>query len=99
MENQMVNLKTMTFSYKRYKLIDIKNEDEVEVALEFIRPTFNFQLIFINKQKDRMIEILTNQRAFIYKRKTLEGNLVEWEYIKKIPEYSQEIQSNNDTLE
>ena len=48
--------------------------------------------MYFNKQKDRMVEVLQNYRAFFYKKVDLPGkpNQVHWELIRRIDDYPSE---------
>ena len=60
-------------SYKRWKLIEIMNESEVKTHFEYIHPSYGYQNVFFNKNKDRMIEVLMNYRTFFYRKVQVPG--------------------------
>lgn len=60
-------MKTLTFSARNWKYLEIKNEKEVQVYLEYIHPSYDAEWIYINKGMDKLIVMLSNYRTYLYK--------------------------------
>lgn len=78
------------------------DERTVKELMEFIHPGYtSVQEIFINKNMDRMVEVLVNKRTFIYKRgPPVPGkpeNFVRWEMIRRIFDYPVNLTMNEIT--
>lgn len=80
--------------------IEIKNEKEVQINLEYLHPNYKQQWIFLNDKKDRMVVILTNYRTFFFKAvpDTDDGSgksyKIRWEVIRQISDYPGELEND-----
>lgn len=87
-ENQNSFIKTTSYTIKRWINLEIKNEKEVQINLEYIHPSYAKEWIFINDKKDRMVVVLTNYRTYVYKavKETADGessaSKIRWEVIR-----------------
>jgi hypothetical protein len=69
-----------------FKYSEIISETEIKCHLDFIMPYFH-QFIYINDKQDRLIEVFSDDRCFIYKAEKKEGTHVKWQLIKKMMDY------------
>lgn len=79
------------------------SETEVKVHLEYIHPHFSdWQYVFLNKEKDRMIEVQSFFRCFFYRRVPVPGqpeHVCKWELIRRIADYPTDLQVDYQRLE
>jgi hypothetical protein len=76
------------------------NENEVKVQLDYVHPFYenDWQYIFINKEKDRMIEVLSFFRTFFYRKVAIPGqpeHMCKWELIRRIDDFPTDLYTGN----
>lgn len=74
----------------------------MRTVLEYVHPSYSYQQVFFNKEKDRMIEVLQNYRTFFYKRVQQPGqpeHMVKWELIRRVNDYPVELEIDNGRIE
>ena len=52
---------------REWKLIEIVSGRNVKEHFTFLHPCYEYQKLYFNNRKDKMIEALDNWRAFLYK--------------------------------
>ena len=91
-------MKRCEHDYRRWKVLSIKNENEVETVMEFTFPNFHQGTsLYFNENRDRMILKIVNFRTFIYKIHKYPGtstNEVYFELIRQIIEYPDELEND-----
>jgi hypothetical protein len=104
MPNQNSFIKTTTFTFKRWINLEIKNEKEVKINLEYVHPSYAKEWLFINEKKDRLIVILVNYRCFYYKAAALNDDpnrpyRIKWQVIRQINDYPGDLENDAQRLE
>lgn len=66
-DKQATYMKRCDHHFRRWKIIEIKNEAEVSVLMEFTFPLFmQGTSVYFNDKRDRLILKIINFRTFIY---------------------------------
>ena len=87
-------------SYKRWKWVEIVNETEARVLMEFVHPSYSTQKIYLNDRKEHMIEVLMH-RSFFYVKEQIPGqpaHMIKWRLIRRIFDYPMELQSEDQMI-
>eukprot|EP00347_Sterkiella_histriomuscorum_P018629 403344788 len=97
-DKQATYMKRCSHDYRRWKVIEIKNESEVNVLMEFTFPIFHQGItVYLNDKRDRMILKIINFRTFLYKIHRYPNstkNEVYFELIRQIVDYPDELEND-----
>lgn len=96
-DKQATYMKRCDHDYRRWKIIEIVNENEVSVLMEFTFPIFNQGItVYLNEKRDRLILKIINFRTFIYQIHRIPNstkNEVTFELIRQIVDYPDELEN------
>ena len=99
MPNQNSFIKTTTFTIKRWLNLEILNEREVKINLEYVHPSYAKEWLFINDRKDRLIVVLVNYRCFYYEAVGINDDpakpyKIKWQIKRQINDYPGDLEND-----